>query len=68
MIENAEEPNEPLTFEEMRKVQRESHQLSISHGRNAHLYALRLAQKAESEKNVGAARVWRAVYSSLRIR
>ena len=50
------------------EVSREAHQLSHSHGRNAHRFAERQAEKAAREGNAEEAEFWRAVYGSLRPR
>ena len=50
------------------EVGRESHQLSLSRGRSAYLYAMRLAEKAAQNGELEAAQFWRAVYAAIRPR
>ena len=50
------------------EVEREAHQLSLSHGPTAHLYAMRLAETAEENGDVAGGQFWRAVYASIRPR
>lgn len=47
------------------EVSREGHELEQRHGRNAHVVAARLADKAEAAGDEMAARFWRAVSSSI---
>jgi hypothetical protein len=47
------------------KVGRESHELAIRHGRDAHRYALRLSEKAKDAGDAGAAAFWYAVNRAL---
>lgn len=50
------------------EVGRESHELELRHGWNAHVYAAGLADKAEVAGDREAVRFWRAVYESVRPR
>lgn len=47
------------------EVAREAHELSLRHGWNAHIYAAKLAEKAESVGDLESAQFWKAVSSSL---
>lgn len=47
------------------RVSREAHALEHQHGRDAYLFAQRLAKEAETEGDIEAAALWRAVYSAL---
>jgi hypothetical protein len=47
------------------EVARTAHQLSADHGRSAHLYAAKLAQKAEAEGKLDKAAFWKAVSAAL---
>lgn len=47
------------------EVCREAHELSLRHGRNAHVFATGLAEKAEATGDLEAEQFWRAVSSSL---
>jgi hypothetical protein len=55
----------PVPKPDFVEVSREAHQLAESHGRNAHLYALRLSEKAQASGDAEAAAFWRAVYGAL---
>jgi len=50
------------------EVSREAHQLAESLGTRAHFSALRLAEKADANGELDAAKFWRAVYGTLRPR
>ena len=50
------------------EVGRASHELGERHGRNAHVYALGLANKAKTAGDLDAARFWHAVHAALRPR
>jgi ribosomal protein L18E len=47
------------------EVSRVSHQLALDHGRSAHLYAARLAEKSRKEGCEEEAEFWRAVARAL---
>lgn len=47
------------------KVGRESHELVLRHGRDAHRYALRLSEQAKDAGDAGAAAFWHAVNRAL---
>jgi hypothetical protein len=47
------------------EVARTAHQLSADHGRSAHLYAAKLAEKAEAEGKLDEAAFWKAVSAAL---
>ena len=47
------------------EVSREGYELEQRHGRNAHVVAAKLADKAEAAGDVKAAQFWRAVTSSI---
>jgi hypothetical protein len=47
------------------EVGRKAHQLSADHGRDAHLYAAKLAQDAEAEGKLDEAAFWKAVSAAL---
>lgn len=47
------------------EVGRESHELVLRHGRDAHMYALRLSEQAKDAGDAGAAAFWYAVHSVL---
>lgn len=47
------------------KVGRESHELKLRHGRDAHMYALRLTEQAKDAGDTGAAAFWYAVNRAL---
>lgn len=47
------------------KVGRESHELVLRHGRDAHRYALRLSEQAKDAGDAGAAAFWYAVNRAL---
>lgn len=61
---NAEEGKAEATIDWV-EVSREAHELTLRHGRAAHILAARLADKAESTDDVNAAQFWRAVARSL---
>lgn len=50
------------------EVDREAYRLSLSHGPTAHLYAMRLAETAERNKEFEVGQFWRAVYATTRPR
>jgi hypothetical protein len=47
------------------EVPREGYELEQRHGRNAHMVAAKLADKAEAAGDAKAAQFWRAVSSSI---
>lgn len=50
------------------EVSREAHELALRHGRNAHVHAEKLAEKAEAVDDLDGAQFWKAVFLSLRPR
>jgi hypothetical protein len=50
------------------EVSRVSHQLALDHGRSAHLYAARLAEKSRKEEGEEEAAFWQAVAGALELR
>ena len=61
----SENSHDGLDFVE---VSREAHQLAASLGNRAHFSALHLAEKAEANGEMDAAKFWRAVYGTLQPR
>ena len=47
------------------EVARTAHQLAADHGPNAHLYAARLSQEAETTGKLDEAAFWKAVSAAL---
>jgi len=47
------------------KVGRESHELVLRHGQDAHKYALRLTEQAKDAGDAEAAAFWHAVHMAL---
>jgi hypothetical protein len=47
------------------EVSREAHELSLRHGRDAHIFASRMAEKAEAAGDIKAAQFWQAVSGSV---
>jgi hypothetical protein len=47
------------------EVSREAHEISMRHGRTAHIYAAMLAEKAQSAGDIKTAQFWQAVSRSL---
>jgi hypothetical protein len=47
------------------EVGRESHELALRHGQDAHRYALRLSEQAKDAGDAGAAAFWFAVTRTL---
>ena len=50
------------------EVSRVAHQLGSSHGKDAYLYALRLAEQAKDIEDLESEHFWRTVYAALRPR
>lgn len=57
-------PQSPALVDYVR-VGRESHELQLRHGRNAHTYALRLSEHAVGVGDAESAALWYAVYQNL---